>query len=352
MAALHTIAELTDDRVLYRDLQPVDPELPGLRELAPELGIAPGRLPRKRDADYARVVLGIARIAQQRRGEELGALLVLGDTENDRRLGLGLAEIAGAPTFTFIGVDAPDLPVELRWEGTLAQASRWFLIDDFLEQVGGRGAHAHAGLVILADIDKTLLGPRGRSDGSIDSARVDAAEATATQLLGSELDAEAFRAAYKGLCHSRFHPFTEDNQDYVAYTALLTAAGVLRLEELRSRLDARSLGSFLEVASRASEAVPPRLAPVHKEVLAALHLGDPTPFKAFRHQEFVATVRRMESGELPLCGELFAALTRLKDAGALCVAASDKPAEASLPDAAQRAEGLQALHRTPAMLKG
>jgi hypothetical protein len=352
MTAQHSIAELTGDRVLYRDLQPIDPELPGLRELAPELGISPGRLPRKRDADYARVVLRIAQIAQEQRGAALAGLLVLGDTENDRRLGLGLAELSGLPALTFIGVEAPDLPTELRWEGPLAHASRWGLIDEFLTQAAVRGLPLDAGLVVLADIDKTLLGPRGRSDGSIDSARVEAAEATARDLLGEQLDTGAFRAAYTGLCSSSFHPFTEDNQDYVAYSALLVATGVVSVEAIRAGIAEGSPGGFVELVARTREVLPERLLPTHNAMLAALRAGDPTPFKAFRRQEFVATVRRMQSGELPLCGELFAALTRLKDAGALCLAASDKPAEASLPDEAQHQAGLLPLHRTPAALRG
>lgn len=348
MPALHTIAELTDDRVLYRDLEPVDRSLPGLRSLAADLGLPPGFLPRKRDDGYARVVLAIACAAQQQRGERVGLLLVVGDTENDRRMGAGLEKVSGVPTLTFIGCDKPALPPTLEWQGGLAVGTRWSLLDAFLEEALARhGAVPQRQAVVVADIDKTLLGPRGRSDGGIDAARVEAAEWTAAELLPS-LDRHWFRTVYRELCQGSFHPFTEDNQDFVAYTALLVSSGIIDLAVLCGQI-----GDGLRFATLVEELagqLPEPLIATNSAITAALQAGDPTPFKAFRHQEFAATVGRMASGELPLCGEVFAALARLRAAGALCMAASDKPAEASLPTAQQLAAGLLPLHRTPAAI--
>jgi hypothetical protein len=349
--AQHSIAELTDDRVLYRSLEPVDATLPGLRALGPELGLAPGYLPRKRDAAYAQVVLEIARIAQRRRDARIGLLLVLGDTDNDRYLGRTLAQISGVPTFTFIGCEKPDLPSELVWHESLATASRWSLITQFIATIAERHDQVSSReIVALVDIDKTLLGPRGRSDGGIDAARVEAAELTAAALLGDAFNIGDFRVAYRELCRSSYHPFTEDNQDFVAYTALLISTGASDLEAVRRAVQDGS--GFAALIARDGVALPDRMQPVHRMIVAATCAGDPTPFKQFRHQEFATTTARMLNGELPLCGELFAALTRLRNNGALCIAASDKPDEASLPDNEQRQAGMLPLHHTPAFVRG
>jgi len=50
------IADLLGDSLVYRNLRPQDPRLPGFAELREELGLR-GELPRKGSAEYARVVV-------------------------------------------------------------------------------------------------------------------------------------------------------------------------------------------------------------------------------------------------------------------------------------------------------
>lgn len=345
-----TIFALTGDRVLYRDLQPYAAELPGLVELRASLGLPPDQLPRKRDRDYARVIMRIAEVAQaQRGGPPLQHCLVIGDTENDRLLARYLAEPGDLQVAAFIGIDRPDETAQLAWQGIIAEANRWALLAAWGEQVAARGLDWQA-TVLLIDIDKTLLGPRGRSDAAIDDSRAAGALRVACEISGAGLDEMRFRSIYRRLCGKEYHSFTLDNQDYVVYSALLVARGVLSLEELDAGRAGGRIGSFAGLLELVGERLPPELSTLHGEIAGRVRQGDPTPFKRFRYAELEETLARMADGRLTLCRELFELVEFWIARGALCLAASDKPAEASLPSPAQQAAGLLPLHRMPARL--
>ncbi len=97
-----------------------------------------------------------------------------------------------------------------------------------------------------------------------------------------------------------FHAFTGDNQDYVAYICLILGSGVEQLAGLVNRIRAGELRTFpqfiAEVDARES-ALGPSLRSLHGQIYEAVCAGDPTPFKAFRYNEFLATSARM--GYLP-----------------------------------------------------
>ncbi len=345
-----TIAELTGDAVIYRDLEPCDPTLPRLDALRASLGMADGPPPRKRDLAYARVILALARAAQAARGgPPLTAVAVIGDTENDRLLAAHLRALGELPAYGFIGEDRPVAPEALTWQDDTATATRWHLIGPWAGELERRGVD-WAACALLIDIDKTLLGPRGRSDGAIDDARAEGALAVAAGLV-PDLDVAAFRRIYGELCRKDWHPFTLDNQDYVVATALLLATGAAELDELRAELEAGETGGFAAFLAATAGFTLPQLAELHAELRARVAEGDPTPFKAFRRAELTATVARMVDGRLTLCGVLFELFHSLADRGALCLAASDKPAESALPTPEQIAAGLLPLHRTPATVE-
>lgn len=345
-----TIADLTADRVVYRDLEPCDPHLPGLAALAGVLGLPAGQIPRKRDPAYARVILALARAAQQQRGgPPLSSIAVIGDTENDRLLAAHTRALGELPAYGFIGEERPGGGA-LVWADDTADAQSWGALSAWAEALEQRGV-AWASCALLIDIDKTLLGPRGCSDGAIDEARAEGAMIVAGELLGSALDEGAFRQVYAELCKKPWHPFTLDNQDYVVATALLAVAGAAELSALRAQIDAGAPPSFLALLDAAAPRVPPGLAGLHGELRERAAAGDPTPFKAFRRAELVATSARMADGRLPICAELYTLARRLAGRGALCLAASDKPAESALPSPAQAAAGLRPLHHTPAVVE-
>lgn len=346
-----TIADLTGDAVLYRDLEPCDPALPGLDVLRADLGMPTGGPPpRKRDIAYAQVILALARAAQRARGgPPLSSIVVIGDTENDRLLAEHMRSLGEQRAYAFIGEDRPVAPEALSWQGDTAVATRWHLLGPWAARLERQGVD-WAGAALLIDIDKTLLGPRGRSDGAIDDARAEAALAVAADLAPG-LEVPAFRRTYAELCRKEWHPFTLDNQDYVVATALLVTTGAAELDELRDELEAGSSQGFAGLLAATASRVPPPLAALHAELRERVAAGDPTPFKAFRRAELTTTLARMADGRLTLCGVLFELCQSLADRGALCLAASDKPAESALPTAEQAAAGVLPLHRTPAVVE-
>lgn len=353
-----TIASLTGELVVYRNLEPCDATLPGLAQLRARLGLPPHVLPRKRDADYARVIFEMLRHRQAQRSDQpLQVLLVLGDTNNDRWMAAHLRTASGLPVFAFIGDD--DLAEEpgYTWEGDSATATRWALLPEWYGEVTGRCAADNGELpweqtALLLDIDKTLLGPRGRCDDAINEARAEAVLRVAQVLFGPELDVAAFNTIYSIICRSEFHDLTLDNQDYIAYITLLLAQGILPAQEFLAGLQDGRYSTFTRLLDAAGPRIPriSLLSTLHANVAAAHAAGDPTPFKDFRRTEFAATVARMADGRLTFCREVVALARLLVAHGVLCLAASDKPAESALPTPEQAAAGLLPLHHMPARL--
>jgi hypothetical protein len=349
-----TMAHLVGDLVVYRNLQPYDASVPGLAELRERLGVPPNMLPRKRDADYARVVFAMLQHAQAQRGAPpLKLLLVLGDTNNDRLMAQHLRTATGLPVAAFIGAHRPTEAAGCTWEGDTATATRWTLLDEWLQAVGQRAAVPWNEAALLVDIDKTLLGPRGRYDHAIDEARAEAALRVAQVLFGPYLDADAFNRLYATLCQSDFHALTLDNQDYTVYTTMLLARGVFSAQEFAELINSGKLQTFGQLLDTAGARISSSsmLAALHQQIAEAHAAGDPTPFKDFRRTEFAATVARMADGRLPLSRDVMQLAQGLVQQGALCFAASDKPVESALPTEEQAASGLLPLHRMPAHLE-
>ena len=76
-------SDFLGDRIVYRNLVPFDLELPGLGDLASSFGIPSGRIPRKHELDYARVVarlLNEARVLENPQ-QPITRLVFIGDTE-------------------------------------------------------------------------------------------------------------------------------------------------------------------------------------------------------------------------------------------------------------------------------
>lgn len=350
MSIRATIADLTEDVVIYRDLEACDLRLPRLATIRASLGHSDGPPPRKRDQAYAEVMQALADSAQQLRGgPTLTAFAVLGDTDNDRMLAAHLRIIGSRPAYGFIGEDRPVADEAMTWQGDTATATRWHLIHPWIAELEARGID-WARTALLIDIDKTLLGPRGRSDGAIDDARAEGALVIASQLVGETLDVSAFRRYYSELCRKEWHSYTLDNQDYVVATALWATLEAIELEPMLDAILHGTAPTISEIIAVATPRLPTSLASLQVELQARVAEGDPTPFKAFRRAELTATLDRMHDGRLTLCSDLFQVGEELARRGALCMAASDKPAESALPSAEQAAAGMLSLHHTPALV--
>ncbi len=359
-----SMAELFGDFVVYRNLTPADCRLPS----ATDLGCR--ALPRKSDPDYGRIV---AEILKQARvltapGVEIARVLFIGDTQlNDGTAFQNICAAGGWPGWCFIGRDTPVDAPQAQIEGQFYVANRWSALPECLRFVQGQGFALDAGTAAVIDMDKTLVGARGRNDQVIDAARVEGVQRTVAGLLGAGFDRAAFQAAYDELNRPAYHAFTADNQDYLAYICLILGAGLFGLDGVVQDVQAGRLKHFDDficlVQDRRADLAASGLIPVHDEVWACVQAGDPTPFKAFRYNEYLTTAARF--GSLPgatveevlrqrivITQEVHAAALRLKEMGALLFALSDKPDEASMPNPVQAQAGMKALHHLQTLAVG
>ncbi len=365
-----SLYDLVGDLVLYRNLDPVDARLPQFADAWAEIGLADATRPRKHEASYAQTTAWYLRRARalDRRGDELAELVYLGDTAMaDGNAFKSLRAVTGWPGWAFIGAEK-DEELSVTEKDDVYVANRWSALAEFASLLLAQGAALDARTAVVVDIDKTALGARGRNDRSIDRARIAAIEATVAEAIGTAFDRELFRAAYGTINVPKYHPFTADNQDYLAYICLMISAGFTPTAGLLADLDAGRLASFRgfieQVEAEANRLPSDALRSLHADIYGLVVAGDPTPFKAFRRREYRETVSRMGSlpDDAPLAQRLVeeVCLTRevvefarwLAGRGCLLLAASDKPDEATMPAPALVAEGFLPLHRTPTHIVG
>ena len=364
---LTTLYEFLGDRVVYRNLQPADPSLPGLGELAAAANLPPGKIPRKIEPEYACIVMHLLRAAQQQRGVQapLQRLLFIGDTRHlDGTAFANLCQAAGWPGLAFIGAEdrrPPAIEITAHESGqALYLANRWAALPDFNAYAIAHHLPIDETTAVIIDIDKTALGARGRNGQVIDRARVQAVQDTVAALLGAAFEPAAFRQAYDRLNQPEFHPFTADNQDYLAYVCLVLGSGLYRLESVVEQVRGGQLASFEQFISDANQRradLPENLAAIHAEIYANVQAGDPTPFKAFRRNEYLRTIACFnclsESASLPerleqeilVTQEVRQAALEWRSQGALLFGLSDKPDEAAAPTPELAAQGCQPIHR-------
>jgi len=355
------------DLIVYRNLVPVDQRLAPLASIAAELGLPQNRIPRKCEPAYGRVISCLLQQARalEAPGTPIERLIYIGDTRMNDGIAFSLiCQARGWPGVAFIGAEqAGPARVELvNQQGrTLYLANRWSALADFERYCRGRGFIIDENTAVVIDLDKTVLGARGRNDHVIDRARLDAVRCTLSELLGAGFDEDAFQRAYDHLNRPEFHPFTADNQDYLAYICLILGTDVVKLEDLIAAIHAGRLSTFERFIAKIDRRVlslPPDLQALHHQVYRALSEGDPTPFKAFRRNEYLATVTRMGqlndntpvkallAGEIVITQEVQEVAKRWQEQGALLFGLSDKPNEASIPDENMTAQGYQPIHRT------
>jgi len=363
-------AELSDflgDSIVYRNLEPADGRLRGLKEIWSEIGMPAYRIPRKVEAEYAATVLHILGQARDLRGQTQPSerLLYIGDTRLlDGTAFRNLRAASGWPGWAFIASE--DMAAEPRViiEDDLYLANRWSALAGFLDFVREKGLSLDGRTVTVIDLDKTTLGARGRNDRAVDAARVDGVRRTVQEALGGEFDAQAFRSVYDELNQPRYHSFTADNQDVLAYVCMMVVSGLYDYQTLLEAIDANRLSTFDDFIEACQEileqpqAGTAALQQMHAEVYGNYKQGDPTPFKSFRRREYLTTIARMDSlpddapvnrllqEEITLTREVAEAALWLKARGVLCFGISDKPDEASLPTPAQTEAGRLPLHRT------
>ena len=363
-----SVSTFLDDSIVYRNLKPMDDRLPGLREIAIRLDIDTRQLPRKSEPDYARVMVELLVAARALDADKTAVqrLVYVGDTRlNDGTAFANLCSAGKWPGIAFIGSENQQ-PAQRQiidqGETTTYLANRWALLNDFDDYAAHHGFPFDATTAVVLDLDKTTLGARGRNDRVINQARLTAVRETVEALLGPDFNAGQFEANYDLFNQTEFHPFTTDNQDYLAYLCLILGSDLFSVPALADTIREGQLAQFtdfLDQVEARSGALPERLCDLHDDIYSRVRAGDPTPFKAFRYNEYLATIRRMGSlpddvcvdrmlaEEIVITQEVRDLASRWRDQGALLFALSDKPDEASVPTGELAKAGFKAIHRMP-----
>jgi len=369
-AGVTSLHSILGDGLVYRNLRPIDARLPDVAALRQFLGLDDAPVvPRKAAPAFGKVV---AEMLRQARGLELPGVglrrvIYVGDNEaSDGAAFANLCSAGGWSGRAFIGQDDLRRQRSDHVEGNLYLSNRWSGLYDFVAGLERSGFGLDEQTVVVADVDKTLIGARGRNDAVIVQARLEALQCTVGGLLGPRFDALAFRAAYDELNQATYFGLTEDNQDYLAYICLVLGSGLFRLDDLAQQARSGSL-RFAEwiqrVDERRAELALAGLGAVHDGIWGRVRAGDPTPFKAFRHNEYLSTLARF--GDEPerspeqvlarrvaITHEVRDIVGMLRRRGALAFGLSDKPDEAALPSEDQARRGLPPLHRAETIAVG
>ena len=366
MYSRYPLSRILEERVVFRSLEPCDNRLQGLSQLRGRLEIPEGLVPRKTSPTYARVIVDLLQQAQRARGEvaPLRHVVFVGDTRmNDGQAASNLR--AHLPLHGFIGADRLQEQPSVEIESSLMIANRWATIGEFAQWLKSFDVHLDSTTALIVDIDKTAIGARGRNDHVIDAARVEAVRLVIEKTIGGAFDEVSFRAVYDQLNTTVYHPFTEDNQDYLAYISLMAVGEVYPGAEMWEDLNAGTLSSldaFVQTCDSRQDRMSEGLRDVHREVMANMAQGDPTPFKRFRYQEYLSTVARMNhlpdsastdellAQEIVMTREVVDFAEEMIGRGLLTFGLSDKPDESSVPSEELAGRGYVPLHRIPLKL--
>lgn len=345
----------------------MDPRLPSLEELSRSAEISSGRIPRKLERDYARVMVEYLRQARRLTlaNGELRKLFYIGDTQlNDGMAFTNLCKAGEWRGLAFIASENDEeerIAIERQDDQIVCLANRWSALSHLDDYLGEVDTHVDEATVVVIDLDKTAIGARGRNDQVINQARIEAVKETLIALVGEGFSLPDFQVAYDLLNQPEFHPLTEDNQDYLAYICLILSSDLWDLSGLVDGWREGQISSFrhyLELVEGSKGALSVPLQAIHAEVLARTREGDPTPFKDFRRTEYLTTVgrmgalgegasvERMLSEEILITAEVKQEAERWAGDGALLFGLSDKPDEASVPSREQAEAGYQPIHRT------
>jgi hypothetical protein len=355
-----TLADFLGDRVIYRSLNPSDPDLPQLENIWQDIGLESLRTPRKTEPAYAAAAYRLLQAGQAKRGlPPLKRILFIGDTPmNDGTSAKNLSEYL--PLRGFIGHDRLTEEKQIHFDGPLMLANRWQALPDFLAWAKQEGFAFDEQTALVLDLDKTTFGPRGRNDKVIDQARITAVRLTVQEAMGDAFDQAVLNEVYNQLNQIKYHPFTRDNQDYLAYITLMVVGQIYSAERLWRDVESGRLTGvrqFVTLCDARQPQMSAGLRRAHMEVTANMAQHDPTPFKSFRLQEYHATVALMDflpddsteaelmAREITMTGEVVAVTEQLAAQGVLTYGFSDKPDEASIPPADVAGGGALPLHR-------
>jgi len=367
-----SLYEFLGDCVVYRNLEPSDPNLPKLRYMRTTRGYQTKSIPRKAEIGYADVIIGLLKAAQKQRQipSEIRRMIYIGDTHLLDGTAYGnLCQVSGWRGLAFIcseNMKSPSHLKEMNHESgnPMVLANRWESLRSFSELAIKHNMPSDESSVVIIDIDKTALGARGRNDQVIDRVRVQAVQDTVAEFLGNNFDQVSFQNAYYQLNKSEFHPFTTDNQDYLAYICLMLVSGTYQLDYVITEVENKRLitfWQFIEAVNCKRKELPKEVVDIHDLIFHNVKAGDPTPFKAFRRNEYLRTIARFGDTqffseeeitpearlgeEVLITQEVREIAQGWQEQGALLFGLSDKPDEAATPTPELTARGYLPIHR-------
>ncbi len=132
--------------MIYRNLEPLDRRIPGLKTAYYRMGLPDEHIPRKLDADYAKAAVWLAKQGQRLRGEgvELSELVFIGDTlHNDGQAYTNMIEVSGWAGSCAIGRACPDedLVVDIDEDEAVYCVNRWCALGEWVQWTLERGLH-------------------------------------------------------------------------------------------------------------------------------------------------------------------------------------------------------------------
>lgn len=367
-----SVYEFLGDRIVYRNLIPIDRQIPPLVDINKQLGITDRIIPRKTSKEYARIVTFQIQYARSidLPHTHIRNFIFVGDTLlNDGTAYANICAVGNYKGMAFIGSDK-DEPEKIEFREQNGQpicyANRWNALLRFLS-LKNHTFEINEQTAVVLDLDKTTIGARGRNDHLIDKARINAAHRIANELLGIDYDIVNFQNTYDTLNNPKFHPFTTDNIDYLVYICLIVGDGYTNTKSLIQRIINGSLNDFqqfVEEINKNINTLSPKLSECHKQFYQCLQKGDPTPFKTFRKYEYKNTtdlmghindmtdIKKIFDEEIVITQEVRQFALRCKEQGALLFGLSDKPDEASIPDTDLEIKGYKPIHQTETHIVG
>ncbi len=347
----------------------MDKRIPGLQEIWKELGLRSNRTPRKaKDPEYVRVVLHFLERIQAVRGQQpLARLIYLGNRQaRDQATLAHLEQHCPWELATWLCEEDAEVASNSTQHGPHMLSNRWEAIVDFAAFLQSRNMALNAQTAIVVDMDKTIIAARGRNSDALNRSRVEGVKLMVQETLGDSFEEPRFQAVYGELNQPKYHFFTEDNQDYVTYIALMASALVYPVEDLLEDVaygKVSSFGGILEIVDH--RLTDPRLKIIHEEVWTNFLLGDPTVFKSFRGKQYESILARIDGTpeaeldeetllreKIVITREVLDFLRLARERGALLFLISDRPDETMVPDEALARQGHLPIHRLPIMVVG
>lgn len=381
---LGRISDFLSDNIVYRNLNPADQRLPPLKLVAKQIHIQENCIPRKSESNYAKVIVYLLNNIHSLDfpNTKIKNLVFIGDTQLlDVTAYTNICHEGGWNGIAFIGSEnqkPPSFEINRISENQKVYFSnRWIALDKarsegifkvpftiFCEE---QGIFPSEETVLVVDLDKTALGARGRNGHVIDKARVQAVQDTIASMLGNSFDLDAFKQVYDIFNQPEYHHFTADNQDYLCYICLIIQSGFYSFDDIFRRVKTKEINSFVDFINSVElrkQELPVGLLSVHESVYLLTLSGDPTPFKAFRYNEYKTTIEKMGcikdnrsideaiNDEIMITKEVSDLAISWKKQGVLVFGLSDKPDEATFPPANMASAGYQPLHKTETHILG